>query len=127
MTVRSLPDGANPAVREAVQQLRDDELRFSQALKARISLGQPMPHVSDEEKGVIGTEGEHDSLAELLAQFGTARESTLSLLRGLDPEQWHSTEIEEQTVAQIIDEHLASDQKHLSAISAAVGAPVTTS
>jgi hypothetical protein len=48
-------------------------------------------------------------------------------LRGLNPEQWHSTEVEDKTIAQIIDEHLASDQKHLSAISSAAGAPVTTS
>jgi hypothetical protein len=76
---------------------------------------------------VIGTEGEHDSLAELLAQFGTARESTLSMLRGLSPEDWDSTGVEAKTIAQIIDERLANDQKHLAEISAAVGAPVTTS
>lgn len=127
MTVRSLSDGAGPAVKEAVRRLRDDELRFSQALKARISLGQPLPQISQEEKGIIGTEGEDDSLAELLAQFGTARESTLSLLRGLRPEDWQSTEIEAESIAQVVDARLANDQKHLAAISSAIGAPVAAS
>jgi hypothetical protein len=124
LTIRSLPGDDNPALRESIRKLRDDELRFSQALKARVTLGQPMPTISEEEKGVIGTEGEHDSLAEFLAQFGTARESTLSLLRGLSPEDWNATGIGPKTIAQIIDEHLANDQKHLAEISAAIGTPL---
>jgi hypothetical protein len=127
LTIRSHAGDENLALKESIRKLRDDELRFSQALKARVALGQPMPEISEEQKGVIGTEGEHDSLAELLAQFGTARESTLSMLRGLSPEDWNSTGVEAKTIAEIIDERLANDQKHLAEISAAAGAPVTTS
>jgi hypothetical protein len=67
--------------------MRDEELKFSQNLKARIS-GQPVSFEETQELAVLGTESEHDSTQALIAQFGTAREATLSLLRALPDEDW---------------------------------------
>jgi hypothetical protein len=128
MTIRPLPEeqlrgaGANGgSIRDLVLRLRDDELRFSQALKVRVSTGQPMPDVSQEEMAVIGTEGSNDSTAEVIAQFGTARESTLAMLRGLAEPEWDSTDAGARTIRVIIGDLLANDRRRLGSISALLG------
>lgn len=105
-------------IRDAVRRLRDDELMFSQALKVRVATGQPMPEVSEEEKAVIGTETEHDTTAALIAQFGTARESTLAMLRSLPEQEWDSTAAGARTIRQAIRDLVAYDQRRLQAITA---------
>ncbi|MER3439493.1 MAG: hypothetical protein C4346_18935, partial [Chloroflexota bacterium] len=97
LTVRPLPEerlratGPNgSSIREIIRQLRDDELRYSQALKVRIATGQPMPSITDEAMPVVGSEHEDDPTAVLIAQFGTARESTLAMLRSLPNGEWDS-------------------------------------
>lgn len=109
------------SVRDEVRRLRDDELRFSQAFKVRVTTGQPMPEVSDEEMGVIGTESEENTTAELIAQFGTARESTLAMLRGLPETEWDANGSGAGTIRTIISGLVANDKKHLSAISSLLG------
>jgi hypothetical protein len=105
-------------VRDALRRLRDDELKFSQALKVRVTTGQPMPEVAEEEKAIIGTESEDDTTAALIAQFGTARESTLAMLRGLPDPEWDSTEAGPRTIRLIIRDLVANDQRRLQAITA---------
>jgi len=93
--VRPMPEdrlriggGEAGSVREVVSRLRDSELRFSQALKERIT-GVPMPEMFGENDApVVGTEGSSDTTAAVLSQFGTARESTLAMLRTLPEEDW---------------------------------------
>jgi hypothetical protein len=135
MSIRPLPEealgasGANGgSVRDAIRRLRDDELKFSQALKVRVSTGQPMPELAEDEMAVIGTEGANDTTAELIAQFGTARESTLAMLRGLPEAEWDSTEAGPRTIRLIIRDLVSSDQKHLQAISTLAGGrePIVT-
>ena len=128
MSVRQLPEeklraaAANGgSVRDALRQLRDDELKFSQALKVRVTTGQPMPEVSEEEKAVIGTESDHDTAAALIAQFGTARESTLAMLRSLPDAEWDSTEAGPRTVRSTIRDHVANDQRHMQTINTLLG------
>jgi hypothetical protein len=129
LTVRPLPEeklrgtgSGGGSVRDEVRRLRDDELRFSQAFKVRVTTGQAMPSVSDEEMGIIGTEGADDTTAELIAQFGTARESTLAMLRGLPESEWDTNGSGAGSIRSIISDHLASDKKHLSSISSLLGA-----
>jgi hypothetical protein len=129
MTVRPLPEerlrsaaNGGATVRDLVRRLRDDELRFSQALKVRVSTGQPMPDPSTEEAAIIGTEGTDDTTAELIAQFGTARESTLAMLRGLPSAEWDSTDAGQRTIRASIGELVASDRRYLDSISALTGA-----
>jgi hypothetical protein len=127
MSVRQLPEeklrsgGGNASAREAIRRLRDDELQFSQAFKVRVTTGQPMPAISQNEQAIIGTESEDDTTAALIAQFGTARESTLAMLRGLPDEEWDSTEAGAQTIRMIIRERVASDQRRLQAITEPLG------
>jgi len=93
--VRRLPEarltlkGADGiSVRDVVIRLRDEELRFSQALKERLT-GVEMPDFgAGQERPIVGTESSTDSTSAIIAQFGTARESTLTLLRGLTEEEW---------------------------------------
>lgn len=93
-TVRVHPEaqlraaGPHGSVRQAVTRLRDRELRFSDALKARLT-GVHMPEIFDEaEAPVVGTERDDDTTRARLSQFGTAREATLVRLRGVSEPQW---------------------------------------
>src|SRR5690242_21959867 len=74
------PGGAG-SVRQAVTRLRDRKLRFSDALKARLT-GVHMPEIFDEtEAPVVGTERDDDATRARLAPFGTARDATLARMR----------------------------------------------
>jgi len=76
------------SVRDLLKRMRDDELRFSQALKERIS-GVPIPDIfGGDDLPTLGTETGHDTSAMMIAQFGTARESTLAMLRDLPEPDW---------------------------------------
>jgi hypothetical protein len=93
-TVRPHPEtqlraaGPHGSVRQAVTRLRDRELRFSDALKARLT-GVHMPEIFDEaESPVVGTESEDDTTRARLSQFGTAREATLVRLRSVTESAW---------------------------------------
>lgn len=131
MNVRSLPEdrlqvaggsGGNGSVHDVVQRLRDSELRFSQALKERIS-GVPMSEALSGEAPVIGTEHDNDTTFALLAQFGTARESTLAMVRELSAQQWDETIQGGQTIRARIEKLLEHDRDQLEQINALLGAP----
>ena len=128
--VRPLPEerlrlaGTNGgSVRDAVTRLRDSELRFSQALKERIT-GVPMPEMfGEDEKPVVGTESSQDTTATILSQFGTARESTLAMLRSLPDEDWdRGLEGGEPIRARIRQLH-DNDRRQLERIVGLLGSP----
>ena len=109
-------------VRDIMRRFRDDELRFSQALKERIT-GVPMPELFNEnEMPTLGTETADDSTAMLIAQFGTARESTLAMLRGLPDPDWDSVVSNGKSVRAEVSELLNNDRRQLQRISDLVGA-----
>ncbi|MEJ7762021.1 MAG: hypothetical protein WKF80_04440 [Thermomicrobiales bacterium] len=119
----TLASGRDGSVREAVQRLRDSELRFSQALKERIT-GVPMPEFLHDEAPVVGTEhGDEDSTNVLLSQFGTARESTLAMLRGLAADEWTQTIEGGKTITHRIEQLVQNDRVHLEKITGILGAP----
>jgi len=134
MQVRPLPEerlglanGRDGSVRETIRRLRDSELRFSQALKERIT-GVPMPEFLHDEQPVIGTEhGEEDSTTVLLSQFGTARESTLAMLRGLSDDEWSQSIEGGKTITHRIEQLLQNDRVHLEKINGLLGAPTPSS
>lgn len=126
--VRTLPEqqlqasSGGPTVRDAMRRFRDDELRFSQALKERIS-GVPMPEIfQHDELPTLGTETVDDSTAMLIAQFGAARESTLAMLRDLPDADWDSTVKDGKTIRSRVNELLENDRRHLERISGLIGA-----
>lgn len=126
--VRPLPEdrlrvkGGSGSVREVVRRLRDDELRFSQSLKEKVS-GVPMTMSSfdGEETPLLGTESDDDSTATMLAQFGTARESTLAMLRSLPDADWGVGD--NDSVRSMATRLVANDKKHLDRIVGLLGSP----
>jgi len=126
--VRPLPEerlrlpGKDGSVRDVIAHLRDDELRFSQALKNVIT-GIPTPDVFAEEMPVLGTEGSDDSTATILAQFGTARESTLAMLRGLPTAEWDTQIDGTRSVRSRIERLIENDRRHMELIVGLLGSP----
>lgn len=128
--VRSLPEerltiagGQGGSVRQVVTQLRNSEMHFSQALKEAIS-GIPMPEaMAHGETPVIGTESASDTTAIILSQFGTARESTLAMLRSLNAEAWDETSDGGASIRTRLQEHVSRDKQSTEQIVGLLGSP----
>ena len=121
-SVRTVPEErlatreSGGSVRGLMRRMRDDELRFSQALKERIT-GVPMPDIfSAEELPTLGTETEQDTTAMLIAQFGTARESTLAMLRDLPDAEWDGSVDGGKSIRARVIELLDNDRRQLASI-----------
>jgi hypothetical protein len=123
MKVRSLPEERltlghrGETVRDVIVDMRDDELRFSQELKDRL-VGLDASETSSLE---IATPD--DTTAEVISQFGTARESTLAMLRGLAPEAWDDQGPGNVTIRGAADALLTRDGKHLEKLVRLLGSP----
>jgi hypothetical protein len=115
------PAADGSSVRDIIRRLRDDELRFSQALKERIT-GVPMPEIFGDEMPVVGTENPNDTTAIMIAQFGTARESTLAMLHSLPDHEWDNTEEGVKSIRTGIQELVANDRRRLQRIEGLIGA-----
>lgn len=115
-------DGAS--VRDVVTRMRDSELRFSQALKERIS-GVPMPEVLEDEAPVLGLEHAGDSTVVRLSQFGTARESTLAMLRQLPTSDWSASLEGGRTITARIQQLVENDRTQVARINALLGTQST--
>jgi hypothetical protein len=122
MRVRQLPEDKmqqrsadSASVRDIVRRLRDDELRFSQALKERVT-GVPMPDILGDDAPVVGTENPDDTTAILIAQFGTARESTLAMLQSVSDAGWDEAPDGDKSIRTRIQELVANDRRQLERI-----------
>lgn len=128
--VRSLPEerlamkqGGKDSVRQVVTRMRDNEMKFSQALKEAIS-GVPIPEdIVQGGAPVIGTESESDTTAVILSQFGTARESTLAMLRSMTAEDWNTTIEGGASIRTRIQEHMARNKQSMEEIVGLLGSP----
>ena len=108
--------------RDVMRRFRDGELRFSQALKERIS-GVPLPDLFDEsDLPTLGSETAEDSTAMLIAQFGTARESTLAMLRDISDSEWDAAKEGEKTIRARVVELLENDRRQLDRINSLIAA-----
>jgi hypothetical protein len=122
--VRTLPEerltlGKNgDTVRDVVLAMRDEELHFSQALKDRLT------GVGGDAAKTAGVEipSPDDTTVEVISQFGTARESTLAMLRGMTPEHWDD-QANGETIRDAAEQLLANDAKHLETIVRLLGSP----
>jgi hypothetical protein len=80
-------DGNNNSIAGILYQMRNRELRMSQTVKRLLAGGEALP--DDEDVRITGDVGAGMYTATvLLSQFGTAREATLSQVRGLSDEGW---------------------------------------
>ena len=127
-TVRQRPevdlDRGEGSPRLIIHDLRNDELHFSQNLKARIS-GQPVGLDDTEGRRDVGTAGLQSTTAELIAQFGTARESTLAMLRSLPDDQWDISGDYPRSIRTEVFDLVARDRQVLDALGKAIGEPLT--
>ena len=128
LLIRPIPDdvlnrrsGGEASIRDVLQRLRDDELRFTQTTK-EILTGQSIPEDFVDESPIIGLEHEGDSSRVLLSQFGTARESLLAMLREMTEEQWTAAGSGGRTMVARIEGLLENDQKVLTRVQSLVGA-----
>lgn len=128
--VRHLPEerlrlkgGDGASVRDVVVRLRDNELKFSQALKERLT-GVPMPEIfGEDEAPVLGTEGEDDSTPVILSQFGTARESTLAMLRGMGSGEMNQALEGARPISERLAQLVQHDRRLVERINGLLGAP----
>jgi hypothetical protein len=132
LKVRPLPEerlglrSGRESVRHVIVDMRDDELRFSQALKDRLS-GAAMDDVLAHrgEGHELEIPSPDDTTVEVLSQFGTARESTLAMLRGMSPESWDDSGHGGPTIRGASEALLANDGKHMEKIVRLLGSPST--
>jgi hypothetical protein len=117
-----LKRGDRPSIREVVVQMRDDELTFAQALRERIT-GMPKPEVAKGDGPILGLEQQDDPTAYIISQFGTARATTLSLLRELPEERWTEPIEGGGTVIDRLQELVETDRRQLERLNGLLGAP----
>ncbi len=67
--------------------------------------------------------GPDDTVAEALSQFGTARESTLAMLRGLNPDEWDAPGAGGATIRQASEGLMGNDTRHMEKIVRLLGSP----
>lgn len=120
--VRQLPesrvaaDTGNGSVREIIKRMRYDEMRFAQALKQRVT-GVVMGDPDDDER--LAPDALDDTpTVEIISQFGTARETTLSLLEDLTEDAWRATTEDGESILQHIQALVQSDHTQLERIRA---------
>ena len=128
-TVRQRPeadlDRGDESPRLIIHDLRNDELHFSQNLKARIS-GQPVGLDDTEGRRDVGTAGLRSTTAELIAQVGTARESPLAMLRSLPDDQWDvTTDDYPRSIRTEVFDLVARDRQVLDKLGRAIGESLT--
>lgn len=116
--VRNLPESSARRVHRIVQRMRNDEMLFAQALKERVT---GVPHPDPEGAGpVLGTESEEDTVTMLTSQFGTARATTLSMLKALPAEGWQQDAGDGRTILDHVRDLTQSDANQISRIREAI-------
>lgn len=117
---RRLPEGklttpvGGESARDIIRRMRYDEMRFAQALKQRVTgvvIGEP----EDDERLAPDAVAE-DSSAMLISQFGTARETSLSLLKDLSDEDWTRKTDDGEMIIEHVQDLVDSDQTQIERI-----------
>jgi len=110
-----LLNGEQPgaSAKDVIRNLRDTEMLFSKELKERTT-GVAIPTVANVgDSPTLGMETPNDTIAMLLAQFGTARETTLAMLRSLNNAEWDVEQNGVPSIRRRIAELLANDHRNL--------------
>lgn len=109
--------GDNEEVRSIVRRMRDDEIAFSQALKDTLNGfgtddGQPGEIVGDDQ-----------TIAPLISQFGSARATTLNLLKGItDSGVWTNALEDGTSIEAHVKDLVESDKNQLARLARIAGA-----
>lgn len=109
------------ALHNALTGIRNNEIRTSQLIRG-MSLSETGQKTEDVGQVLEHVDASTIGSRQLLSEFGTARESILSILRNLSDEEWSE---EQETYEgnwsydQIVDELIESDRKYLDQIRSA--------
>lgn len=109
-------DSSGTSIKTLLRTLRDDELSFAQSLKSRLS-GVPIDVIEGKDAPLTGHEAEDNSVPMLISQFGTARATTLSLLKGLSHDAWGQPLDDGKSLLQHVQGLVERDAKVLNQIS----------
>lgn len=98
-----------PAAREIVTRMRDDEIAFSQALKDQITgVG-----TDDGQRNEV-VDGADETLAHIISQFGTARATTLNLLKGIQNDAaWDAKTENGKSIRENVQDLVTSDANQI--------------
>lgn len=116
----TLSGNGGESVRSIVERMRNDELKFAQALKERLT-GVPMPDMFGDDTPIIGTESENDSTAIIISHFGTARATTLSMFKEVDDNDWTTSIEGGKSIEARGQELAANDARQLERIRSVLG------
>ncbi|MGI8406650.1 MAG: hypothetical protein ACR2OE_18125, partial [Thermomicrobiales bacterium] len=122
LKVRPVPESqvsaesSGTSIKGLLRHLRDDELAFAQSLKSRLS-GVPIDVIDGKDAPLTGHEAEDNTVSMLISQFGTARATTLSLLKGLSHEAWNQPLDDGKSLLQHVQAVVERDAKVLNQIS----------
>ncbi len=112
--------GGSDAAMRIVTRMRDDEVHFSKALKDRVTgIG-----TSDQGAGNLSDaiDGSDETLAHVISQFGTARATTLNLLKSIkDENTWTEPLDDGSTILQHAEELVRSDATQLKRLAESIG------
>jgi hypothetical protein len=108
-------DKGGPSIKSLVSGLRDDEATFAQMLKQEVT-GITVDDDFAADAPRTRVESGEDSTAMLISQFGTARATTLSLLKSLDDEGWNKPTASGKTIFELASEAAARDKGYLDKI-----------
>lgn len=110
MKYRTMEDNAD--VMNIVTRMRNDEVQFSKALKDRLTGIGTATDEMNEASDIV--EGSDDNIAQVISQFGSARATTLNLLKGIeDTSVWESNLDDGTTIQQRVEELSRSDANQL--------------
>lgn len=104
--------GGSAEAMRIVTRMRDDEVHFSKALKDRVTGIGTSDHGSHNLSDAI--DGSDETLAHVISQFGTARATTLNLLKSIkDDSTWQNTLDDGSTILEHVNELVRSDATQL--------------
>lgn len=105
--------------RDIIDRMRNDEMLFAQALKERIT-GVGTGALKGEDEPLIGTETADDSTIMLISQFGNARATTLTLLKGMDESEWEKPTDDGKSIMDHARDLAESDRNQMAKLQRAV-------
>lgn len=120
-TARHLTNETAGQVHQTVDRMKNDEMHFAQALKERVT-GVPYADSSSGDAPVLGTESEENTVTMLVSQFGTARATTLSMLKALESSKWSDDAGDGRSILDHVRDLVESDRVQLERVRQALSA-----
>ncbi|HEU0163961.1 MAG TPA: hypothetical protein VFQ54_02890 [Thermomicrobiales bacterium] len=108
-------DRGGSSIKSLVGDLRDEEVAFAQLLKEEVT-GITVDEALLADAPRTQVESGEDSTAMIISQFGTARATTLSLLKSLDDAGWDKPTAEGKTIYQLATATATRDKSYLDRI-----------